>query len=77
MEASAYVHRDSWSEDIAGRQVVGSGAAAESAPSDAYWSVAPLIGAPVGNGPIHTVVLALLHVDQQEPPQNTAALEQR
>lgn len=50
VEGGAYVHRDSWSEDIAGWQVVGSGAPQNLHVEDAYWSVAPVIGASVGNG---------------------------
>lgn len=48
-EAGAYIHKDSWSEDIAGWQVGG-------VPpqnlhlSDSYWSVAPVVGVSVGYG---------------------------
>ncbi|MHB9838532.1 hypothetical protein Q8F57_027260 [Paraburkholderia terrae] len=50
IEAGAYVHRDSWSEDIAGWQLPGSGAPKSMHLSDVYWSVAPVVGASVGNG---------------------------
>jgi hypothetical protein len=50
IEAGAYVHRDSWSEDIAGWQVNTAVAPQNLHLSDAYWSVAPVVGASVGNG---------------------------
>lgn len=50
VEAGAYIHRDSWSETIEGWQVAGSGAPQNLYLSDAYWSVAPVVGASVGNG---------------------------
>ncbi|MPW16896.1 hypothetical protein GCT13_08120 [Paraburkholderia sp. CNPSo 3157] len=50
IEAGAYVHRDSWSEDIVGWQVSPAVAPQNLHVEDAYWSVAPLVGASVGNG---------------------------
>jgi hypothetical protein len=50
VEAGAYIHRDSWSEDVIGWQVVGSGAPQNLHLSDAFWSVSPVVGASVGNG---------------------------
>ncbi|GJH05047.1 hypothetical protein [Paraburkholderia terrae] len=48
-EAGAYIHRDSWSEDIAGWQVGGVPPQTLHL-SDAYWSVAPVVGVSVGYG---------------------------
>jgi hypothetical protein len=50
VEAGAYIHRDSWSEDVVGWQIEGSGAPRNIHVGDAYWSVAPVVGASVGNG---------------------------
>lgn len=50
LEAGAYVHHDSWSEDVSNWQIVGSGAPRSFTVSDAYWSVAPVAGLTVGNG---------------------------
>lgn len=48
-EGGAYIHRDSWSEDVAGWQV-GGVPAQNFHLEDAYWSVAPVIGVSVGYG---------------------------
>jgi hypothetical protein len=50
IEAGAYIHRDSWSEDVVGWQIEGSGPPRNIHVGDAYWSVAPVVGASVGNG---------------------------
>jgi hypothetical protein len=50
IEAGAYIHRDSWTEDVTGWQIDPSVAPQNLHLSDAYWSVAPVVGASVGNG---------------------------
>lgn len=50
VEAGAYVHRDSWSEDVAGWYAPGSNTPQNFHLDDAYWSVAPVVGLSVGNG---------------------------
>ncbi|BCF98060.1 hypothetical protein PPGU19_026290 [Paraburkholderia sp. PGU19] len=47
-QADPAIHRDSWSEDVAGWQVAGPPQNLHL--SDVYWSVAPVVGASVGNG---------------------------
>lgn len=51
-EAGIYVHRDSWSEDVTGWQVINSGAPKSLHVEDVYWSVAPMVGVSVGYGRI-------------------------
>jgi hypothetical protein len=48
-EAGAYIHKDSWSEDIAGWQVGGVTPQSMHLESS-YWSVAPVVGVSVGYG---------------------------
>jgi hypothetical protein len=50
VEAGAYIHRDSWTEDVVGWQIPGSGAPRNLHIDGKYWSVAPVVGASVGNG---------------------------
>jgi len=50
IEAGAYVHRDSWSENVAGWQAWPGVPKQNIHVSDAYWSVAPVVGASVGTG---------------------------
>jgi hypothetical protein len=50
VEAGAYIHRDSWSEDVAGWYAPGSNTPQNFHLDDAYWSVAPVVGLSVGNG---------------------------
>lgn len=52
VEAGAYIHRDSWSEDVIGWQVDKTVPPQNLHLSDAHWSVAPVVGASVGNGRI-------------------------
>ncbi|WOD18656.1 hypothetical protein [Paraburkholderia kirstenboschensis] len=47
-EAGAYIHRDSWSEDVSNWQV--GGYPQNLHLSDTYWSVAPVVGVSVGYG---------------------------
>ncbi|TCG09375.1 hypothetical protein BZM27_06130 [Paraburkholderia steynii] len=49
-EVGAYVHRDSWSEHVAGWKAWPTQTAQDISVSDAYWSVAPVAGLSVGNG---------------------------
>jgi hypothetical protein len=48
VEAGAYIHRDSWSDSVYGWQLPG--ASGPMVLEDKYWSVAPVVGATVGNG---------------------------
>lgn len=50
VEAGAYIHRDSWSEDVIGWQLDKTVAPQNLHLSDTHWSVAPVVGASVGNG---------------------------
>ncbi|MEM5371371.1 hypothetical protein V4C53_35800 [Paraburkholderia azotifigens] len=50
IEAGAYIHRDSWSEDVAGWYAPSSSTPQNFHLDDTYWSVAPVVGASIGNG---------------------------
>jgi hypothetical protein len=49
-ELGAYVHRDSWSDTVYNWQLPGSAGPSTLVLQDKYWSVAPVVGASVGNG---------------------------
>jgi hypothetical protein len=50
VEAGAYIHRDSWSEDVVGWQIEKTAPPQNLHLSGTHWSVAPVVGASVGNG---------------------------
>ncbi|APR40488.1 hypothetical protein [Paraburkholderia sp. SOS3] len=50
VEAGAYIHRDSWSESVSDWQAWPGVPKQNISISDSYWSVAPVVGASVGNG---------------------------
>lgn len=49
-EVGAYVHHDTWSEQVYNWQVVGSGPAQTLNVSANYWAVAPVAGVSIGKG---------------------------